>query len=51
MHFHDFNRDEIVDTLQKATDITVMFDMIQAGELSIEDLESYLIKYKILGEI
>lgn len=51
MHFHDFKKGEIKDTLQKATDITIMFEMINTGELTIDNLEDYLKKHNILGEI
>lgn len=51
MSFHDFSREEITDALQKATDITIMFEMINTGELTLENLESYLKEHNIWKEV
>lgn len=47
MHFHAFNRAEIVDALQKATDITIMFEMVNTQELTVDTLEEYMRKHNI----
>ena len=51
MHFRDFKKEEFLVMLQKATDITIMYDLLLSGDLKFEDLEAYMEEYKISNDM
>lgn len=51
MEFNDFTGLQLRDTIQKATDVTVMFDDVSSGVLKPENIEEFLKNRKIINDV